>query len=108
MSELIAGLARLIVRLVLVVAALVFAAAVVAALFILLSIWLLRSSWARLTGQPVTPFVMRVTPRSGFEQVFRGRHAAQAEGAALRPDRAERAERPEIADITDVEPKEPR
>jgi hypothetical protein len=105
MSGLIAGLARLIVRLALVVAALVFAAAVVAALFFLLALWLLRSSWARLTGRPVTPFVMRMNARSGFEQVFRGRHAAQAEGSALRPERTEPRE---IADITDVEPKEPR
>ena len=102
MSELIAGLARLIVRLVLVVAASVFAVALLAALLIFLSIWLLRASWARLTGQPVTPFVMRMNPRSGFEQMFRSRNPMQAEGTPLRPEHRE------IADITDVEPKEPR
>jgi len=102
MSEIIARLARFIMRLVLVVAAAVFAAALLVALLILLSIWLLRAGWARLTGRPVTPFVMRMNPRSGFEQVFRGREGMRSEGSAARPQQRD------LGDVTDVEPKEPR
>jgi hypothetical protein len=64
---------NVLLRLILLVAGLVFAASLlfVAVLFMLL--WGLRAVWARLTGQPVSPFIMRVDPRTGFGQVFRTR-----------------------------------
>ena len=54
---------RFILRLVLLAAGLVFAASLALMVLVLLAIWGLRMLWARLTGQPVTPFVMRVDPR---------------------------------------------
>ena len=102
MRALFSGLARFIIWLLLVAAAATFIGAFLVGVLIFLSIWTLRASWARLTGRPVTPFVMRMNPRSGFEQMFRSRNPMQAEGTPLRPEHRE------IADITDVEPKEPR
>ena len=85
------------VRLVLLAAGLVFAASLLVALACFAVFWALRYGWARLTGRPVTPFVMRVDPRAGFGRVFR-------------PDAAQGGEAPrrELADVTDVQVKEPR
>lgn len=78
-------------------AGLVFAASVLVALLLLAFFWLLRAGWARLTGRPVVPWVMRVDPRRGFDRVYRG-------GAMRRPPGGQtpRAD----ADVTDVEPKD--
>lgn len=94
---LVAGLLRFVVRLVLLAAGLVFAASVLVAALLLAAFWLVRAAWARLSGRPVAPWVMRVDPRRGFDRVYRG---GTMRGAADR--RAARAH----ADVTDVDPKE--
>lgn len=53
---------------------LVFAASLAVAVMLLAVAWGMRYGWARLTGKPVTPWVMRFNPRSGFD---RFRTAAQ-------------------------------
>jgi hypothetical protein len=95
---------RFILRLVLLVAGLVFAASLALMVLILLAFWCLRMVWARLTGQPVTPFVMRVDPRGGFNRMYRGAPARPVN----EPGPTEPVRRREIADVTDVEVKEPR
>ena len=100
-TDLIAGLARFVLRLVLLAAGLVFAAALLVALMLLVAFWMLRAAWAKLTGRPVMPFVMRMNPRSGFEHVFRA-------GQGMQRQPPQPPGRREIADVTDVEPKEPR
>jgi hypothetical protein len=102
LNDLIAGLARFVLKVVLVVAGLVLAASLLVALAVLLAFWLLRAAWARLTGRPVAPFVMRFDPRGGFDSMVR-RAGGERYGTTRRP-----GEPREIADITDVEPKEPR
>ena len=96
---------NVLLKLILLVAGLVFAASLlfVAVLFMLL--WGLRAVWARLTGQPVAPFIMRVDPRGGFGQVFRPRSAQPSAEEAPSPV-ARLRERG--ADIEDVEAKPPR
>ena len=95
---------RFILRLVLLAAGLLFAARLALAVLVLLAFWGLRMVWARLTGRPVTPFVMRMDPRGGFNRMYRGGFARPVnEPAAPEP-----ARRREIADVTDVEVKEPR
>ncbi|MBI2768494.1 MAG: hypothetical protein HYX47_02625 [Burkholderiales bacterium] len=85
------GLFRFLLRLVLVAVGLVFAATLLVALAGLVALWGARSLWARVTGRPVAPFVMRVDPRGGFSRVVRGAQAGPRSG---------------IGDITDVEAKE--
>jgi flagellar biosynthesis protein FlhB len=84
-------------RVLLIAAGLIFAASLLVVMLFLLVIWTLRALWFKLTGRAVAPFVMRINPRAGFEQVFR---------RAERGPVASRAPRREIGDVTDVEPKQ--
>ncbi len=97
---------RFLLRAVLLAAGLLFAASLALAALLLVAVWGLRMLWARLTGRPVTPFVMRVDPRSGFSRMYRSGPftPAQAPGEPPAPQPPRRA----IADVTDVVPKEPR
>lgn len=87
-------------RAVLVAAGLVLALSLAFAFLLLLGAWVLRAAWAKVTGRPVAPFVMRMYPRDGFEQMYR--RAAQA-SRTPRADAAAPSRR--AADVTDVEPK---
>ncbi|VTU33875.1 hypothetical protein H6CHR_04090 [Variovorax sp. PBL-H6] len=71
-------------RFVLFLLGLVFAASLAAAVMLLAAVWGLRYGWARLTGQPVRPWVMRFDPRHGFDR-FR------AAGARAEPTAADMA-----------------
>jgi flagellar biosynthesis protein FlhB len=94
------ALMNLILRVVLVVAGLVFAASLAVVTVLLLVGWTLRAGWAKLTGKSVTPFIVRIDPRRGFEQMYRG--AAQG-SRTPRADSVQPARN--IADVTDVEPR---
>lgn len=75
MNDVVGVLIRFLVRLALVVAGLVvFLSLLLAALVLALS-WGLRAVWARVTGRPVTPWVMRMDPRSGWSAVYRSSQA---------------------------------
>ena len=86
-------------RLVLLAAGLVFAASLAVVFVIVLALWLLRAGWARLTGRPVTPFVVRMHPRNGFAMYRRA-------GEGSRTPRADAAPLGRVGDVTDVEPKQ--
>lgn len=85
-----------ILRLLLLIAGLVFALSLLVAMALLMAIWGLRALWGKLTGKPVQPFIMRMNPRAGFEQVFK--NAQRSETQTGKPRR-------EMHDVTDVEPK---
>jgi hypothetical protein len=95
-----AAVFRFLLRLLLVATGLAIAAVLSAAFVLLLAVWWLRAGWARLTGRPVTPFVMRVDPRAGFAGVVR---RAQPESRTPRADGA--ATRLGAGDVTDVQVK---
>jgi hypothetical protein len=97
-------LVTVLIRLVLLAAGLVFAVSLAAVATLAIALWGLRYAWARLTGRPVVPFVVRIDPRAGFGRVYR----RPEQGAAPRPAEPMRHQRPEIGDVTDVEPKPPR
>ena len=61
-------MANFLVRAVLLLMGLLFAASLALAVLLLVAVWLVRAAWARLTGRPVTPWVMRFDPRAGFER----------------------------------------
>ncbi len=121
MNDVVAGLIRLLVRVALVAAGLVmFLSLLLAALVLALS-WGLRAVWARVTGRPVMPWVMRMDPRSGWSAVYRngqarwGGAAASCAGAAAdgpRPGARTSSVRTHVlpgADevVTDVQPRAP-
>jgi branched-subunit amino acid ABC-type transport system permease component len=92
------------VRLLLIAAGLVFAA-LLACLFVLLwAVWSVRALWARLTGRPVHPFVMRTGPRAAFEEMMRRAEAQREPSRTPRADAAGASGRAR-GDVTDVEPK---
>lgn len=88
---------RFLVRALLIVAGLIFAASLIVLMLVLLVLWCVRALWCKLTGQPVNPFVMRMGPRAGFNQVFK--RAQRGEAGSSKPKRKG------MDDVTDVEPK---
>lgn len=112
LNDLVAGLIRWTLRLVVVVVGLVFFVCLLAMVAMLAVAWGLRSVWARLTGRPVTPWVMRMDPRDGWSTVYRStarwtaRNQAPAEEPAAPGARAR--ELPGAREVVDVEPREVR
>jgi hypothetical protein len=90
-------------RIFLLAAGLVFAASLAVAAVLMLVAWSVRAGWAKLTGRPVPPFIVRIDPRGGFDRMYRRaqRESATPRADAVRPGRA-------VGDVTDVEPKAPR
>jgi hypothetical protein len=88
-------------RALLIAAGLVLAASLAIAFVLMLAFWSVRAAWARLTGRPVSPFIIRIDPRGGFERMYRR--------TAQRGRRAETAPPRQAGDdVTDVEPRQPR
>jgi hypothetical protein len=83
-------------------AGLVFAASLVVALAFVALLWGLRALWATLTGRPVTPWVMRIDPRQGWNRM-RPRAAAQEAQPRGSERAAQRALGADQRDISDVE-----
>jgi hypothetical protein len=92
-----------VLRVFLVAAGLLFAASMAVAFALMAALWGVRSAWAKLTGRPVVPFMMRMDPRAGFDRMYR--RPAQAS----RTPRADAVQpQPKVAaDVTDVEPRTP-
>ncbi|MBS0466992.1 MAG: hypothetical protein JSR14_07230 [Proteobacteria bacterium] len=101
MNEVVASVIRWVLRLVVVAMGAVLFLSLLAAALVLAGIWLLRALWARLTGRPVTPWVMRMDPRTGWSTVYR----STARWTAQRSDQQRRADAP-APDVTDVVPRE--
>ena len=93
------------IKLCLVAVGAVLALVVLCGVLVLFCVWALRRGWARLTGRPVAPWVLRTDPMAvwrqaaGFGQVPRG--------TATSPEASGRDERRRVpaGDVTDVVPK---
>ena len=94
---------NLLLRVLMVLVGLVVAASVAAVGLTVFAVWGVRTAWARLTGQAVSPFVLRMRPFAGFEAAMR---RAQPQPASRTP-RADAVAGARLADVTDVEPKRP-
>ena len=96
-------------RLVLFFLGLLFAASLAVAVLLLAAVWGLRYGWARLTGQPVQPWVMRFDPRHGFDRFRAAARQAEPTAADVAAARArgQAADSPvrlrEPGRVTDVE-----
>ena len=67
----------------------------------LMLVWGVRALWARLTGSPVMPWAMRMSPRDGWSTVYRSTARWTAPSPAARAAQGG-------ADVTDVVPREVR
>lgn len=101
-----------VIRVILLLLGLVFAASLAVAVMLLAAVWGVRYAWGRLTGKPVTPWVMRFNPRSGFDRFRNAAQSSQPTAADVANARArgESVERPvrirgSVSDVTDVSPK---
>jgi hypothetical protein len=112
LNDFLAGMTRFLVRAMLVALGLVFFLSLLAAAMLLALVWGLRALWARLTGQPVTPWAMRMDPRAGWSAVYRSRTrwaATRAEATEEAPAPGARMRvLPGAGEVTDVQPHEPR
>jgi hypothetical protein len=119
LNEFVAGVLRFVVRLVVVALGLVLFLSLLAGVMVLALVWALRAGWARLTGRPVTPWVMRMDPRTGFSTAFRSsqrwssaapagpQHASEHGDGVDDPAASRRGGiLPGAAQVTDVEARE--
>ncbi len=90
----------LLLRLLFLSAAVVFGASMAAAFVVMLAVWAVRAGWAKLTGQPAAPFIVRVDPRAAFRRMVRrvDEPSRTPRADAVQPGRA-------AGDVTDVEPR---
>ncbi len=102
MNEFFKQLASWIFRLSLLAAGLIFLLGLLFADLVLLVMWLLRALWARLTGQPVQPWVFRMHQSDLWQRAYRpAAPGARGRASAGVID----AEAKVITDVTDVEEK---
>ena len=103
MAEFVRSLQGWALRLGFVMAWLVFFFSLMAAGLLLLALWLLRALWAKVTGQPVRPWVFQMSRRPPWQQAHPGSGAGRAPASADVID----AEARDVTVVTDVEPKRP-
>ena len=109
MSDVLLKLLGFVVRVGLLLAALVFFASLLVAGFVILALWLLRALWAKVTGQPVSPWTFQMNRQAVWQRFNQGGFGQS--GAASKPDNVVDAEVRDVTDVTnvtevtDVEPK---
>jgi hypothetical protein len=91
---------NLLLRVLMLLAGLVLAASLATVGLAMFALWGARAAWARLTGRPVTPFIVRMRPFGAFGDMMarapQGSRTPRSDAAGAR-----------IGDVTDVEPKPP-
>lgn len=106
MTDVLLKLLGLVVRVGLLLAGLVVVASLLIAAFVVLILWLLRSLWAKLTGQPVSPWTFQVNRHTVWRRFYQQPQGQRGRPAAA-PDVVEGAVRDvtDVDTVTDVEPK---
>jgi hypothetical protein len=98
-------LAGWVFRLSLLVAALIFLAGLLCVAALLLTLWLMRALWAKLTGQPVQPWVFKMHRADLWQRAYRATTPGASRGKP--PMDVIDAEVTDVTDITDVREKRP-
>lgn len=106
MTDLLAGLVRFTLRVIFFLFGLVFALSLLVAVLFVAALWGLRALWARLTGKPVTPWVMRMSPMAGWRR-FNDMAPAEPEKSASERATARALGQAGRADVEDAQPREP-
>jgi len=94
------SLTRLVLRLGLLLVALVFLASLVFAAGLVLVVWLVRGLWAKLTGQPVQPWVFKMHRADLWQRAYRATTPGSSRGKT--PMDVIDAEVREVTDASDV------
>ena len=103
MDAVLARLLGFVLKAVLLVAGLVVFLSLLTAALLLGCLWLVRAAWARLTGRPVTPWVMHMRPQDSWNRFYR------TQSARSEPSSSDSVpSRRDSSDVTDVEIKVPR
>jgi len=103
LSDVLMKLLGLVLRVGLLLAGLVFFASLLAAGLLVLLVWLVRALWAKMTGQPVSPWTFQVNRQATWQRFYK-----QAQGqrtSAADADNVVDAEVTDVTVVTDVEPK---
>ena len=93
LNQLMTTIFGVVFRVVLLLAGLVFLASLIVAALLVLAVWLVRAFWARLTGQPVSPWTFQVNRQAMWNRFYR------APGHDQAPKRDD-------SNVIDVEPRE--
>ena len=101
MNEVVTTVARWSLRLLVIAMGAVLFLSLLFAAGVLAMVWGVRLLWARLTGRPVRPWVMRIDPRHGFSTVYRSTARWTSHTASKARSSVSR-----LGDVTDVEPRE--
>jgi len=104
LSDVLLKLLGFVVRVGLLLAALVFFASLMVAGLLVLMVWLLRALWAKLTGQPVSPWTFQMNRQAVWQRFNQGGFG-QPGGAAPKPDNVVDVAASDVTEVTDVEPK---
>ena len=100
------SLTSLVLRLGLLLAALIFLASLMFAGGLVLVLWLVRGVWAKLTGQPVQPWVFKMHRADLWQRAYRATTPASSRGKApLDVIDAEVREVPDVSDVSDIQEK---
>ena len=103
MADFVLKLLGFVVRVGLLLAGLVFLASLLLAALLVLAVWLLRALWAKLTGQPVSPWTFKVNRQATWYRFYR--RAQQPPPGPPAPDNVVDAGVLDVNVVTDVEPK---
>ncbi|MDI1246127.1 MAG: hypothetical protein PSV24_12065 [Rhodoferax sp.] len=103
MNNFVKQVMRWVLRLGLLAAALIFLASLLFAASLVLVLWLMRALWAKLTGQPVQPWVFKMNRADLWQRAYR----AKTPGASRSkpPMDVIDAEVTDVTDVTDVSDK---
>jgi uncharacterized membrane protein len=71
LNEMMRTISGVIFRVLLLLAGLVFLASLLVAGLLVLAVWLMRAAWARLTGQPVSPWTFQVNRQAMWSRFYR-------------------------------------
>lgn len=105
MNNFLKQLTSLVLRLGLLLAALIFLASLVFAAGLVLVLWLIRGLWAKLTGQPVQPWVFKMHRADLWQKAYRATTPGSSRGKT--PMDVIDAEVTDVTDVSDVREKRP-
>lgn len=107
MTDFLLKLLGFVVRVGLILAGLVFFASLLAVAMVLLMVWLLRALWAKLTGQPVSPWTFQLNRQAMWQHFYQRTPGQRGHTRSAEPGRGDvvDADVTDVTVITDVEPK---